>query len=362
MSVYKPKRSPYWAYDFVIQGRRYTGSTGQETRKAAEAFERRKRTEIAEGRDKKDAGELALEVAAWRWYRERAQGSRSASTTERRIKIMLQCVGPKTKLRDIDGNAVAEAIERRRGMLARGRLVANATVNRDIICPLRTILRRARVWGARNMPDVPWSELKLKERPELVQEYTAAERAAWIAAAGEYGPAEQIFLEILLLNGPRFGEMFFPPAAVNALRKEVLISDRKCDAYSTLTLLLSDDHARRLGRLAAHALAEGWDNCWGIRYWQMYHRLRQAAQRAGLRHERVIHGARHHSASAIVRQSGNLKAAQAALGHASITSTARYAHVSKGDLRSILEAVSRNSPGQEDRHAPETQGRQGENG
>ncbi len=37
MSVYKPARSRFWQYDFVQNGRRFHGSTGQETRRAAEA-------------------------------------------------------------------------------------------------------------------------------------------------------------------------------------------------------------------------------------------------------------------------------------------------------------------------------------
>ena len=49
MSVYKSKNSPYWQYDFQYQGVRFHGSTGTTQKRAAEAIERQKRTEVAQG-------------------------------------------------------------------------------------------------------------------------------------------------------------------------------------------------------------------------------------------------------------------------------------------------------------------------
>ena len=52
---------------------------------------------------------------------------------------------------------------------------------------------------------------------------------------------------------------------------------------------------------------------------------------------RRIHGARHHAASTMLRRTGNLKAVQSLLGHASIHSSQRYAHVLTSELRAALE-------------------------
>ena len=49
MSVYKHRSSPHFHYDFVVDKKRYTGSTGVDTRLAAEAVERKKRLEAAAG-------------------------------------------------------------------------------------------------------------------------------------------------------------------------------------------------------------------------------------------------------------------------------------------------------------------------
>lgn len=57
------------------------------------------------------------------------------------------------------------------------------------------------------------------------------------------------------------------------------------------------------------------------------------------------HDLRHTRATRIVRETGSLAAAQAALKHRSINTTLRYAHVSDDDTRRALEASeSRNSP------------------
>jgi hypothetical protein len=49
MTVYLPKNSRYWAYDFQLKGRRYHGSTGVETKRKAEEVERRIRGQAATG-------------------------------------------------------------------------------------------------------------------------------------------------------------------------------------------------------------------------------------------------------------------------------------------------------------------------
>ncbi len=61
--------------------------------------------------------------------------------------------------------------------------------------------------------------------------------------------------------------------------------------------------------------------------------------RAGVKHL-PMHSARHTAITDIVRDTGNLKAAQVFAGHASIQTTADiYAHLDLADLRDTLRAV-----------------------
>ena len=55
---------------------------------------------------------------------------------------------------------------------------------------------------------------------------------------------------------------------------------------------------------------------------------------------RGSHDFRHHAGMQVLRRTGNLRAAQRLLGHASITSTLVYAHAQEDDLRAALDAVS----------------------
>ena len=48
MSVYRPKGSPFYHYDFQMRGRRFHGSTGRKSRRDAEAVEQGERERAKE--------------------------------------------------------------------------------------------------------------------------------------------------------------------------------------------------------------------------------------------------------------------------------------------------------------------------
>ena len=74
MSVYKPKRSPYWAFDFEIAGDRFHGSTKATTRRAAEAVERaeRAKAEALVAQEKAAGSSLRLDDMAGRYWEKSA--------------------------------------------------------------------------------------------------------------------------------------------------------------------------------------------------------------------------------------------------------------------------------------------------
>ena len=60
--------------------------------------------------------------------------------------------------------------------------------------------------------------------------------------------------------------------------------------------------------------------------------------RATIAPDMRFHDNRHTTATRLIRRTGNLKAAQKLLGHADISTTARfYAHVDMDDLRALME-------------------------
>lgn len=341
MSVYPKGR--WYHYDFVYRGRRHYGPTGQDTRRAAEAVERAKRLEAALG-VVADAGELTIDEAAGRYLDEKACDSR----TETRLRTMVHCIGKATLLREIDAARVAKAIARRRGMgraRAKGsadkspRLPTPSTVNRDIIdTTLRPLLNRARkVWGAKTLHEIEWKALRLKEPKGIVREYTADEVAAWYA---QLPPAYHLALDLVLTYGLRYGELFFTREAVDGIGMRLTVRERKAD--DSLVIPIRQEHARVLAAMASTRKAD--EPVLGFTYEKLAGMLRRAARRAGIAGGRHIHNGRHHAATTILRATGNLKLTQRMLGHATIQSTARYAHAADADLRAAIDALPRISP------------------
>lgn len=367
MSVYKPAKSRFFQYDFQYQGRRFHGSTGQETRRAAEAVERRKRQAAALG--ELDVDDIpTLQQAASAWWTDRAQHLRTADDVWTRIKICLRLVGERTRVSEIDSGVVLRAIQRRaRETYARSTAekarrypVQPATVNADIIATLRRILRHAAKGDPRIkslMPAIAWDELRLPEPEGALRIYTAPQRAAWRAACD---PTAAIALDLLLTYGMRFSELFFAPSAFHPAEDDeggfafLLLEHRK---RGLMVLPLRDDDARAIAARVGRAIAAGLPSIWleqdargrlvAVGYHGLYARLRSAAKRAGLTADmnRVIHGARHHAGSTIVQRTGNLKTAQQLLGHANIASTMRYAHMLGADLKAALESTPREPAG-----------------
>lgn len=373
MSVYKPAKSRFYQYDFRYKGKRYTGSTGVETLRKAEAVERHIRGEVALGLHDDQAG-MTLDQGAGQWWEEVGKHLRTAKDVERRLEIVLRLVGKDTRLVDVTTRKLSIAIEKRRGETyakapdrpgkpAKRYPVTNATVNADIVGIVRRILRRAEtVWEVKPLAKIDWKALTLKEPEPEIRVYTAEQRAAWIA---QCDPVAAKALEYLLRYGLRLNELFFPPAAYlprdEFAGPRLAINKRK---RGVMLLPLREEDARDVAARVGRAQAAGHETIWfeeivipacgkrpekvilePLTYYGLQARLRSAAKRAGIDMARVIHGARHHAGTVILAKTGNLKLAQQLLGHADIKSTLRYAHALEENLRAALESDTKQASG-----------------
>lgn len=348
MSVYRKGR--FWHYDFVIQGVRYYGSTGQETKRAAEAVERKKRLEAGTG-TREDAGQLTIDQAASQYWDEKAPTTRAQSALKRRLTIMVNCVGKHKRLCEIDSPDVLEAIARRKVYKDQRRPPSPSTINRDLIdTTLRPLLNRARrVWKAKGLAEIDWASLRQREPEPEAREYSAKQIEAWKAALP---PVERFALHLLLRYGIRFGELFFHPDRFDSEGPRLNLpgSSRKNNRDHVVPLQAED--AAVIAAMVGIARAAGADHIWlrpgtppsEIKYSQLHWRLRSAAKAAGLTMPRVIHGARHHTGMKTLRATGNLRLTQRLLGHATIQSTVRYAHATEDDLRAALDGMHGQPP------------------
>lgn len=370
MSVYQHPKSPYWQYDFRQKGRRFYGSTGVQTRRAAEAVERKVRQDAALGL-LDDVAPLTIDEAAGRWWAEVGSDLRSARDRERAIAVVVKLIGPQTPLAEVTTARISAAIERRRGATfarapgkeAKRYLPSNTTVNRDVIDTLRPILRRARkTWEIKNLPEIDWLALRLPEPKAKALEFADAEL---LEIARACRPHWADFISLMQRYGLRLGEMFFPLSALEVADRDdarLTLRGRKGGGDKVIPLLPMDADilAARAGRAKAADLGTVWfrqakppkfgnrpPKLLALTYAGAGIALRRAMTTTGLRGAkgaRGAHGLRHHAGMRVLRATGNLRTTQRLLGHADIRSTLVYADAVERDVKDALAAVSRNSP------------------
>ncbi|WP_269757810.1 tyrosine-type recombinase/integrase [Aureimonas altamirensis] len=341
MSVFKPTDSAIYVYDFQFRGRRYSGATGCATKREAQAVDEALRREVRQQalRPKRD---ITVMDAASRFHSEVGQYHRVPATTLRHLTWLLDHLGEDSLLSSVTDAEVARlvGIRRKEG-------VKPATVNRSMVEPLRTLMRRAvDVWGL-EVPRVNWKKHRLKEPQERVREATEAEEEALLKALpADYRPP--VLFALLTgcrraeIVGLRWKDVNFPAAEFRVTGK----GDRSrtipmTDEVEAILRSLEGNHPEAVFTFQAQRTRDG--RVKG----QHYPITVDGFQTAWNRHVRPkmkdfrFHDTRHTAATRLVRATGNLRMVQRLLGHTSVTTTQRYTHVSHDDLRAGMELVAR---------------------
>lgn len=371
MSVYRPKdrngrpKSPHWHYDFVLDGRRFSGSTGETTRAAAERVERLRREEAARPRD-----DTTIDGAFALWWEERGRHDSGADTTFARLErlqdvlgAVLDADGLPHELGSIATRHLAEyAARRRRQLDRRGRLPSPSTVNRELQV-LRRVMRHAfDVWE--KPLRLPRFGAALAPEPDprargIPTDVLAALRAS---LREDYRPA----FDWLTMVGARAGNALATERAVHLRPSDVDLDARAASwrvksrrpggrlvtipLSTAMVALLATEMARHdrtdavftyAARATRRTPANGTARIRGERYPITKSAFQSAFKRAAAeigRPELRVHDLRHTAGTNILRSTGNLAITQALLGHAQVTTTLRYAHVMHEDLAVALEA------------------------
>ncbi|MDR6135725.1 integrase [Sphingomonas sp. SORGH_AS802] len=345
MSVYKPKNSPYFHFDFVWKGRRFHGSTGAKTKREA------LRAEEAERAKARNGGAARLPITldeACGLYQDRVEDLPSWSTARYMLAALIQGLGAATLLSEITQRQLLHYFSGRRN----GR--TNGSVNREIeVC--RAMWRwagKAR-YDVGEMPD--WGALLLKVPNRAPRELSTTEETALF---GEIRADLYAFCEFALKTGWRKSEVI-------GLRW----SDVDLGARTAGTKIKGGDVVRRpltqdmlviianqpkvgpfiFTYAAARTKPAFTDKLGrkqparkkGERYPMTETVIRRpwkaALEAAGVENFR-FHDLRHTRGTRILRATGNLAAAKEALKHRSIKTTLRYAHATDNDVRNALDA------------------------
>lgn len=385
MTVYRPKNSPNYHFDFQFKGVRYHGSTGCASKTDARKVERDKRTEVALGVKEKPS--ISLDEGFGMFWQDKARLERAAGSVEGQLASLSRLLGTATLLHDLDDLHVTSMIARRRGEFVRTgwkgkskrpraapRLVSNATVNREVELLKRVIRYLAPRY---KVPTIEWAKHKLKEPKERIREASPTEEAALFAGLADFDTDLIDLVEFAMLSGGR------KSAVRTLLWSKVDLNKREASIYTkgdvwhtfplstrmlqiiagrpkvgpyvftyvckqTRKALTDKSGAKHPGRIKGERYPysrDGWNRHW--------YRIVRGAGLIDFR----FHDLRHTAASRITRVAG-IKAAQILLGHTDIATTARYAHVSDQDLRSAMENVeqSRIIPEQTTTELPENGG------
>jgi integrase len=206
MSIWKPKNSPFYRYDFWLGGHRFHGATECTTRKeakAVEAVERDKAKALVMAMKRSRASLLIDDVAARLWN-DSAQHDADSDATSTNIARIVNYFGKAKPLTDIDHNEAKKMVAWRRGHHIKDRkkapLISNATVNRSATKVLQRLFTFAKAEGAQFEHEPKWTELLLPEPLERVRELQDDEATALDAAMrADYEP----FFEFVRASGLR---------------------------------------------------------------------------------------------------------------------------------------------------------------
>lgn len=366
MSIWKPKGSPFYHFDFQWRGRRFHGSTKRTNRREAEQVERDEREKAKQLAARAQAGAafLTLDAAAGRYWSEVGQHHVGSDTTWRDLERLISYFGPAKSLHEIHDDDVAKLIAWRRGhRVARHRkgkakaddpFISNATVNRSTLEPLKKLFGRAkRNWGERFDREPNWKAHRLPEPQERVRELRDEEdNRLDQAMRADYEP----FFAFARVAGLRLRECLLKWPEVDWSARQITKRGKggkivSCPITPTIRAILwplrEHDPVHVFTYVAQRtrgAGVKGGNKVKGARYPLTYNgvksqwkRIRKAAGLIDFR----FHDFRHDVGTKLLRETGNLKLVQRALNHSNIATTTKYAHVLTDEVAAALDRVAR---------------------
>ena len=343
MGTYKPKKSPYFHFDFQFKGERHHGSTNCTSKRQADAYERRYRHELANPNNAKTP--ITVDEAAG-LYAEHAESQSSWETTRYILEAVVKGLGGKAQLSTVTQRDLDLYVAKRR----KGR--SNASVNREIDV-LRAVWWRAKrlKYEIGDMPE--WKALYLHVPKAPPRELSGTEEEAVFEALPIDAHDTVMFA---LISGWRKGEVIglrwfdvdlslaeartrikggdIVVRPLNSALVALIGNQPKIGPFVFTYVCKKSRGSRRQGErypMTATALRVRWDAA------------RKTAELHGFR----FHDLRHTAATRVLRATQNLALAKEVLRHKNISTTLRYAHVLDDDIRDALDAgISRNNPGQ----------------
>lgn len=356
MSVYKRKGAKTYSYDFQYKGARFSGDTGETSRREAERVEAAERDRAIRdflSQRRQPVAAMRFDQAVARYWEEVGQTHKNAATTLTVLEWLQREVGPTTTLREIDDNLVAGLVTKRRregrSVAAKSnRPLAPATINRTVIQPLRRLLRRAALVWKVPVGDVKWGLHLLKEPKERVREASLGEEAS---IRLQLRNGYDVMVDFAFHSGCRRMEMLgltwdsvdfagerFVVTGKNGKSRTLPITPYLRQLFEQCT----GHHPHQVFTYVAARTDKRKGLVKGQRYpiteEGMKTAFRRALSKTGVSNFR-FHDTRHTMATRTLRHS-NIRVVQQLLGHEDVATTAKYAHAVVDDVAAAMNAAS----------------------
>jgi integrase len=346
VSVYKPKNSSIYQYDFVRNGRRFHGSTGVKSKRAAEQVEEQKRIAVAldTGQSKRPA--ITLDDAAGIYEaRLRANGKWSHDYV---LVNLIMAIGASLHLSEITQTQLSDHFA------ARAAKVSASSVNREIEMT-RALWRNAMraKYDIGDMPD--WGalmyavaerdprELRYDEEDALFEQLRkdVAEVTRFALLSG-WRKAEVIGLRWADLNLPArtaTTRIKGGDTVKRALTNDMvlLVANQPKVGPFVFTYVCQKNKSAYVDKRGRKQPARKKGERYPMTATVLRKPFAEAKEAAGIEGFR-FHDLRHTRGTRILRATGNIQAAKEALKHRSIKTTLRYAHAADEDVRNALDA------------------------
>lgn len=319
MSLCRRTGSPFWQYDFTVNGVRFRGSTGETgKREAAKVEDDHKQAARRRGQRPK---EWIVQTLCEAYWDEHAQHRASHKTIFNQLVALRRHLGKDRKLSSLTNATLMDYRAKRRGDG-----LQQHSINREITI-LRAAMRHAEEMHSVAVPKLHWERLKHEEPPPRERFLTFEEWSELLEAAH---PSLKPILICAVTTGLRKGNILaldWSQVRLSAKRISVTVKGNKNHEVRIGPLLLAalSTMPKRKGRVFD---ARNFEKRW-----------RTAIKDAGLVNLR-FHDLRHTFASWGRQNGADIADLKEALGHSDISMTMRYAHIKPDAENTAFDRVS----------------------
>lgn len=321
MSLYQREGSPFWWFDFTVNGQRFRGSTGKETKREARKVEDDEKRRAREGQKRPE--EWRLHDLCRVYYDERAQNKSSCDTILHQLAKIREHIGKDRKLSSITNATLMDYRQARRG-----EGVSSSSINRELVI-LRAAMRYVHEIHGIAIPKLAWTKLKGEEPPPRTRFLSFEEYAVLMESAH---PDLRRIIVCAVSTGLRKDNIrSLDWSQVNLGQRIIQVVQKGNRRHSArivgqlMAIMSSVPPEERKGKVFPCVNFEK--------------RWRAAMKGAGIEDFR-FHDLRHTFASWARQNGADIADVKEGLGHSDISMTMRYAHIKPDSKETAFDRVS----------------------